>query len=121
MLDWDIRCLLISPGEWGPQRALTSDWSEEGDGQYSLLTLRHFGGEDVHRFRLMGLTDALLSFAPDVIYVVQQEPSSLVAREMADEFSGEYSENSEEIQTESSSDCMSAVYVVKTSGKKGSL
>lgn len=75
--------LILAPGEWGTQRIQNTTWEKVGTGQYRVQTLRHFGGEDVYRFKFVGVEDALEKFDPDVLYVFQ-EPGSLVAQDCAD-------------------------------------
>lgn len=70
--------LILAPGEWGEQRVASSPWLEIRNGRCKIHTLRHFGGEDVYRFKFVGLEDALVGFNPDVLYVMQ-EPSSIIA------------------------------------------
>ena len=68
-----IDVTLFSPGEWREQKAQNLD-----EGNFHIRTLRHFGGEDVYRFKFVGLEDAIREGGFDWIYV-NQEPNSIVA------------------------------------------
>ena len=70
--------LILAPGEWSEQRIGSTPWHSMGEGRYQIRTLKHFGGEDVYRFKFVGVEDVLEEFNPDVLYVMQ-EPNSIVA------------------------------------------
>lgn len=69
--------LVISPDEWGAQRAFDSDGE-----RFQLKALSAMGPlpPNPYDFILLGLEDTLVSFTPEVVYVQQEPGSKLLAQ-----------------------------------------
>lgn len=64
---------VIAPGEWRDLRAQDRD-----EAAFHLRTVRHFGGEDIYQYRLVGVERALATGPHDYVYV-HAEPNSQMA------------------------------------------